>query len=124
VTEVRFVELFKVLVVGWFAVVAIACDSTCENGQEKLDECEDEIAREWMKRPHCALDCNWPLPIGISDECTELDECVAECVNSADCPAIAHAVVHGPAQTDPNDVPPPGTGEFNTCINGCTLESE
>jgi hypothetical protein len=118
------VKLFEALVVGWFAVVATACDSTCENGQEKLDSCEDEIAAELMKRPDCRLNCSQPLPIGISDECTALDECVAECVSAADCPAIAHAVVHGPVQTDPNDVRPPGTNELHTCINDCLLESE
>jgi hypothetical protein len=113
----------KVLVLGLLAITACGCDSSCENAQEKLDECDDEVARELKKRPNWMLDFHLALPIGVSDECNELDQCVSECVNAAECPAIAHVMVHGGAQTDPNDTRPSGTAKFSVCIEDCILEA-
>jgi hypothetical protein len=114
----------RVLVLGLLAIVACGCDSTCENAQDKLDQCDDEISRELKKRPDWMTNYYLALPIGVSDECNELDECVSECVNAAECPAIASVVVNGGAQMDPNAMPPSGTAEFSVCINDCIVPEE
>jgi hypothetical protein len=96
------------------AFSGIACDSSCENAQERLDECRDEIARvEKEQGPRS-------LPIAGSDECNETGQCIADCVNAAEsCGAIAWG---GRPLRDPNEPPrPPGSGEFGNCINDCTL---
>jgi hypothetical protein len=111
-------------VVGSLAIALSGCDSTCENAQEKLDTCDDEITRELKKRPDWMTNFYFSLPIGVSDECNELDVCVSKCVNAAECPAIAYVIVHGGAQLDPNTPPPSGTGEFGACINECIVQEE
>jgi hypothetical protein len=117
-------KLSTVFVLGLLAIVACGCDSTCEKAQQKLDECDDEISRELKKRPDWMVNAYLALPIGVSDECNELDECVSACVNAADCPAIASVVVHGGAQTDPDTPPPSGTAEFGACIDDCIVHAE
>jgi hypothetical protein len=116
----------KMLVLGLLVTVACGCDSTCENAQEKLDECDDEISREIDidKGTSSRVSVYLALPIGVSDECNELDECVSDCVNAAECPAIAYVMVHGGVQMDPNAVPPSGTAEFSACINDCIVQAE
>jgi hypothetical protein len=110
-------KLGEALVALLVGSTAVACQSTCEEAQEKMETCEDEIARAMMGRTHAAL------PLGVSDECNELDQCVAPCILDADCATIAWFTVTGGVQTDPNPQRPPGADEFHSCIDKCVREA-
>jgi hypothetical protein len=106
---VKFLEglLWALLALG-----AVACQSDCESANEKLEgECREEIRRAMEGRGYAAL----PLT-GGSEECNEDEECIAECINDADCDSIASVMVTGGVQTDPNVFPPE---EFMACLREC-----
>jgi hypothetical protein len=100
------------------ALCGMACDSACENAQEKLDgECKDEIARAHEDQSYSGL----PLA-GGSEECNEREHCIAECINDADCPAIAFVMATGGMIVDPNAPYPDGVGPFMSCLRDCVPE--
>jgi len=99
-------------------LLAVACDSACEDANDKLDdECADEIARAHEGQSYSGL------PIGGgTEECNDDERCFAVCILEADCPAIAWVMANGAQQTDPNDSRPPGTNEFLSCVMECIDE--
>ena len=108
-------KLYEVLGAMLVGLLAIACDSTCEDANHKLDnECAEEIARAHEGQTHSSL----PIT-GGSKECNDDERCVAVCILEADCPAIAWVMANGGLITDPNDTPPAGSGEFSSCIMEC-----
>ena len=109
---------YETLLVCFLGFAAIACESACEDAREKLDtECKDEIRRAHEGQSYSAL----PLG-GGSEECNEDEECVAECIDEADCASIAFVMATGGVQGDPNTVPPKGTGPFLWCLRECHPE--
>jgi hypothetical protein len=103
----------KRFLIGLFAFAAVACQSDCESANEKIEgECSDEIARAHRRGEPVAL----PLT-GGSEECNEDEECIAECINDADCASIAYVIFGG--HGDPNTSPPEDLGPFLECLGEC-----
>jgi hypothetical protein len=94
-----------------------ACESECDQAANRLDSCRDEIRAE--SRASGRTDAYFVLPITHVDtnDCSGDNLCLAECLNEADCAAIAHVAVH--ANGDPSNPPPPGAIELNSCANEC-----
>jgi hypothetical protein len=95
-----------------------ACESECEQAADLLDSCRDEIRAESQAsrgtHPSYFL---FPITHVDPNDCSGDNLCLAECLNEADCAAIAHAAVHG--NGDPSNPPPPGAIELTTCANEC-----
>jgi hypothetical protein len=110
-------KLYEGLIALIVAFSVVGCDSACEDANDKLDEeCKDEIARAHEGQSYSGL----PIS-GGSEECNDDERCVAVCILEADCPAIAWVMTHS-GQTDPDDPPPPGTGELLSCVMECIEE--
>jgi hypothetical protein len=83
--------------------------SVCDEAQDKLDSCKDELGEVVRRQGYQAR------PVGFSGECDEQQECLAECVTRADCPAIVAAI--GTGTGDPDT--PPGAFELAACLDRC-----
>jgi hypothetical protein len=92
-----------------------ACESECEQAAALLDSCRDEIRAEVQALGRNDVYVALPITHVDTNDCSGDNLCRAECLNEADCAAIAHAAVHG--HGDPNS--PPGATELNTCVNDC-----
>jgi hypothetical protein len=86
----------------------------CEDAGDKLDEC----VRGHVGGQSTATYLRRPLHFdGACESASE--ECVAECVNDASCPAIRWAVIGG--VVDPNASAPEDADDFERCLRACGL---
>lgn len=116
--KVRIFKASALLVAGVASVLSIACDSSCENAKEKIEEeCHHEIERALHDSEVAEPAFSWD-----SDACNEDEECVADCINDADCEALAYLMVSGvripePRIVDPGE--PESARELNACVYDC-----
>ncbi len=82
--------------------------SKCDGGQAKLDECHEGLSEGI--RAHGFLQ----LPVHISEDCTDLDQCQGRCLSKASCAAVYYVLI---SSADPEV--PPGAPELRSCLEAC-----
>jgi hypothetical protein len=85
--------------------------SACEISQEKLDQCNAELA----SRPQ--LNSFQGLPLQTKGECSGVNACVAACVNATSCATLDYSLRGG--RYDPNRAPAADAGTFLDCLLKC-----
>jgi hypothetical protein len=102
---------------GWACWLLLDCGGAsktiCQQAQDKLKECQPQIADAAARR-------GLRVPISISDDCSGDDACFAACLAPASCGAIV--ALSAGSSTDPNEPPldAPDAGTFFNCFVACT----
>jgi hypothetical protein len=94
-----------------FVLLAVACASPCEEAEDKMSSCQDEIRRARGDQPY------FERPLGVSGDCSGDNECRAKCINDASCEDIASVMVG--LSRDPNAPASPGALKLSRCLDGC-----
>jgi hypothetical protein len=102
------------LALSFGALFFAGCADVCDDARDKLDSCAHEIDQAVEQYG------DHGLAITIEDgTCSGMNGCLAVCVNSASCSALAYLRTNAGAATDPSRTPPADANALWHCTNAC-----